>query len=107
MAYKLDPVGALTVLYSFGAGDAGYNPSEGVVRDAAGNLYGAADGGGSLACGTLYEIDTAGVFSLLHTFTCGIDGAGGGVSLSPSSTLYGNSGAGALTGGILYKFTQP
>jgi len=46
-----------TVLYAFppdGAG--GFNPSAGLIFDAAGNLYGTADGGGAGGGGTVFKI---------------------------------------------------
>jgi hypothetical protein len=42
---------ALTVLYSFGLGADGEEPDGGLVRDAAGNLYGTTYYGGNNACG--------------------------------------------------------
>jgi uncharacterized repeat protein (TIGR03803 family) len=63
------------VLYRFhGSGDGG-NPVS-VVLDPAGNLYGVTDSGGDLkcsvvftsGCGTIFKVDTAGKFSVLHTF---------------------------------------
>ena len=46
VVYKLDPAGNETVLYSFTAGADGAYPYGGVIRDAAGNLYGTTAGGG-------------------------------------------------------------
>src|ERR1039458_6513736 len=40
VVYKLDTTGHETVLYSFTGGADGGNPSAGVIRDSAGNLYG-------------------------------------------------------------------
>lgn len=61
-----------TVLYSFTGGADGANP-QGLIRDAAGNLYGVAESGGSGA-GTVWKLDTNNVFSSLYTFTGGSDG---------------------------------
>ncbi len=46
---------------------------QGLVRDSAGNLYGATlEGGGATqclnGCGTVFKLDTAGVFTVLYTF---------------------------------------
>jgi uncharacterized repeat protein (TIGR03803 family) len=49
--FKLDTTGKETVLHSFtGKADGAY-PDAGLVRDAAGNLYGTTSSGGDLACG--------------------------------------------------------
>jgi uncharacterized repeat protein (TIGR03803 family) len=47
VVFKLDPSGKETVLYTFTGGADGFNPTAGLVRDAAGNLYGTAPGGGA------------------------------------------------------------
>ena len=54
--FKLDVHGNLTVLHAFtGGADGGY-PYAGLVRDAAGDLYGTAYYGGSAGVGTVFEI---------------------------------------------------
>jgi hypothetical protein len=81
------------------------NPSvaaiPGVVRDAAGNLYGAAPSGGlttgacaTYGCGTLFKVDTTGTVSVLYQFTGGADGysAFAALILDPAGNLYGASG---------------
>jgi uncharacterized repeat protein (TIGR03803 family) len=64
-AFKLDPSGQLTVLYSFNIGsNQGYGPRAGLIMDSAGNLYGTASFGGNLkdcpkeggGCGVVYKI---------------------------------------------------
>jgi uncharacterized repeat protein (TIGR03803 family) len=60
------------VLHNFGslpAGAKGANPYAGVVRDAAGNLYGTTVNGGSSNDGAVYKIDTAGHEEVLYSFT--------------------------------------
>ena len=47
VVYELDAAGQETVLYSFMGGDDGAYPSGGVIRDSAGNLYGATSLGGT------------------------------------------------------------
>ncbi|HXM39625.1 MAG TPA: choice-of-anchor tandem repeat GloVer-containing protein [Bryobacteraceae bacterium] len=48
-------------------------PNSGVVLDASGNLYGATIYGGS-GYGTIFEVSSTGVFTILYSFTGGTDG---------------------------------
>jgi uncharacterized repeat protein (TIGR03803 family) len=70
-----------------------------VVRDAAGNLYGTASGGGAYNLGTVFKLDPAGTLTVLHNFTGGTDGANpfAGVTLDGKGNLYGT----AIYGGDL------
>jgi uncharacterized repeat protein (TIGR03803 family) len=70
--FKLDNSGKETVIYAFPGGADGYSPT-GVIRDAAGNLYGATQYGGdlsecSIGCGTVFKVDTTGKETVLHAF---------------------------------------
>lgn len=77
--YKLDSSGVETVLHSFNGGTDGAYPCGGLTLDAAGNLYGTANEGGATGNtgdnGTLFELNNAGSFTVLHTFTGGVGGA--------------------------------
>jgi uncharacterized repeat protein (TIGR03803 family) len=59
-AFKLSPVGggtwSATTLHSFGNGTDGQVPYAGVIRDAAGNLYGTTTSGGTYGGGTVFEV---------------------------------------------------
>ncbi len=94
-----------TVLHSF-VGPEGVFPTFGVVRDSAGNLYGATGYGGIYAnCdnevggGAVYRIDPAGHATTLHAFNNGTDGCfpNGGLVLDSAGNLYG------VTAGSTYK----
>jgi hypothetical protein len=50
VVFKLDAAGNFSVLYSFMGGADGGGPTAGLVRDSAGNLYGATNTGGLLSC---------------------------------------------------------
>jgi uncharacterized repeat protein (TIGR03803 family) len=66
--------GTETVLYRFTGGADGAFP-QGLVRDSAGNLYGVTTSNITApGAGTVFELDTAGVFTVLYTFTGGGDG---------------------------------
>jgi uncharacterized repeat protein (TIGR03803 family) len=75
--WKLDTAGNFSVLYSFTGTTDGAVPYAGLVMDFSGNLYGDASGGGDLSCsppfgcGTVFEINSSGNFSVLHTFSGG------------------------------------
>ena len=54
--FKLDPAGNETVLYSFAGGSDGLGPMAGLVRDAAGNLYGTTIYGGANGFGVVFKL---------------------------------------------------
>jgi uncharacterized repeat protein (TIGR03803 family) len=72
--FKMTKSGTETVLHSFTGGADGAYPQS-LIRDSAGNLYGVtAAAGSNLGAGTVFKLDTAGVFTMLYTFTGGADG---------------------------------
>jgi uncharacterized repeat protein (TIGR03803 family) len=114
VVFRLDTAGSETVLYTFSGGSDGGRPNSAPTRDTAGNfygttLYGGQDScGGGLGCGIIFQVSSAGVETVLHTFT-GPDGENpvGGVFLSPSTgNLYGlATGGGAHGLGSVYGIT--
>jgi uncharacterized repeat protein (TIGR03803 family) len=56
VVYMVNKAGNETVLYSFPNGSGGGNPSAGVIRDAAGVLYGTATNGGSKSGGLVFKL---------------------------------------------------
>jgi uncharacterized repeat protein (TIGR03803 family) len=81
--FEVDATAEETVLHSFTVGTEGQYPVEGLVRDAAGNLYGityqggksTCNNGSGTGCGTVFELDNTGKLTVLHNFTGGKDGA--------------------------------
>jgi uncharacterized repeat protein (TIGR03803 family) len=80
VVFKLDANGQESLVHSFSGPDG--NDPAGLVRDAAGNLYGLTQLGGTATCtgivqyngcGVIFEITAAGEFSVLYSFA----GAGG------------------------------
>jgi uncharacterized repeat protein (TIGR03803 family) len=71
-----------TTLYNFTGGSDGAAPYAGVNRDPAGNLYGTTEYGGDMSCyapygcGVVYEVNSAGTETVLHTFSGNPDGLG-------------------------------
>ena len=98
--FQLDTAGKETILHSFagppdGGGDGAY-PYVGVIRDAAGNLYGVTAGGGAYCCGVVYKVDTTGSETLLYSFTGGSDGGGpdSALVMDKAGNLYGTTSSG-------------
>lgn len=121
VVFKMDPSGTVTALYTFTGGADGGFPLAGVVLDAAGNLYGTTEWGGvtggsctnSFGCGVMFKLDpSSGTETVLHTFTGGADGSGGGgLVLDATGNLYGTTGGAVFkldtvgTFTVLYTFT--
>ena len=104
------------VLHSFGnnAGNRnqdGNRPYDGLIFDAAGNLYGVTYGGGTYTYGTAFELTpTAGggwTEQVLHSFN-GTDGAGpqAGLIFDADGNLYGTTaGGGTYNDGTVFELT--
>jgi len=106
------------VLHSFARGPNGHAPRSGVVRDSAGNLYGATDfANGSY--GVVYKLDTSRHLTILNRFT-GLPGGSqpNGLIRDADGVLYGTTFLGGTynfgvvfsvdaSGGeqVLYEFT--
>ena len=73
--FKLDANGKLTLLHSFAGTPDGVNPLAGLLRDAAGNLYGTTKYGGTNGgYGTVFKLSAKGKLTLLHSFAGTPDG---------------------------------
>jgi len=107
-----------TVIHSFSGPD-GAAPVAGLTMDAAGNLYGTAQGGGYTGgscgtggCGTVFKLKHEGsgwIFNPLYTFT-GPDGGGPSarVVIGPDGSLYGTTVAGGTANqGTVFKLSPP
>jgi uncharacterized repeat protein (TIGR03803 family) len=106
--FKLDATGALTVLYSFTGGMDGGDPDGTLVRDSEGNLYGTTVSGGSHQSGTVWKLDPSGVETVLHSFSCAVDGCTpmAGV-VRAGGNLYGVAYYGGPYGqGTVWKLTN-
>jgi len=108
--FKVDTKGNETPLYNFTGGADGGSPSyAGLVRDAAGNLYGTAPTGGTKSdFGVVFKIDTTGKESVLYRFK-GTDGRipDGSLAIDSHGNLYGTTTlGGAYNGGVIYKISR-
>jgi uncharacterized repeat protein (TIGR03803 family) len=109
--FKIDTAGNETVLHHFLGHADGCSPSQGLVIDSSGTLFGTTSYCGSSEKGTIFKIDAAGTFTLLHSFTgTSSDGAQpqwGHLALGKSGELYGVTwGGGAYGSGVLYKLSR-
>lgn len=109
--FKLSPTGKETVLYAFTGGTDGGIPVGGVVQDSVGNLYGVALSGGNLGCndgygcGAVFEVDTAGTETVLHSFIGGNDGMWpAGIIRDQEGNFYGSTTQGGqFNNGTVFK----
>src|SRR5580700_3611337 len=88
----------------------GAGPYAGVIRDAAGNLYGTTPAGGPWNQGVVYKVTPAGQELVLYAFTGGADGASPAAGVIADSsgnlygtTLYGGAAPGTKGSGVVYK----
>ncbi len=109
--YKLSPSGKMTILHSFSGSPDGSSPYEGLVRDAAGNLYGTTWSGGvamcnaGAGCGTVFKVNSTGKETILHRFGAATDGTqpDGNMARDKAGNLYGSTDFGGIGFGIVYK----
>jgi uncharacterized repeat protein (TIGR03803 family) len=95
--YKIDNAGNETVLHSFAGGSDGASPVAGLVRDSAGNLYGATpNGGGPSSSGTVFKVNSSGKETVLHGFAGGARGSlpQRGVIVDSAGNIYGTTEVG-------------
>ena len=95
--FKLDSSGALTTLHVFAGGPTdGASPQDGLIRDAAGNIYGATFRGGANNGGVVFRLDAAGRETVLYDFTGGADGSVPQLGVRDAAgNLYGTTGSNA------------
>jgi uncharacterized repeat protein (TIGR03803 family) len=116
VVFKVDTTGRETVLYSFTGGADGGQPYAGLIRDAAGNLYGTTRYGGvtfgvcaqTNPCGVVFKLDALGTETVLYSFTGGADGGQpyAGLIRDAAGNLYGTTLYGGTSGeGVVFKLT--
>jgi uncharacterized repeat protein (TIGR03803 family) len=100
--FKLGPKGKETILHSFAGTPDGEDPRSVLVRDAAGNLYGTTQYGGSGGgYGTVFKLDAKGELTVLHSFAGTPDGEDpyAGLLRDKAGNLYGTTQYGGTGGG--------
>jgi uncharacterized repeat protein (TIGR03803 family) len=105
IVFKLNPSGHETVLHNFSTGTAaaatnGANPAGGLVRDAAGNLYGTTTFGGDLSCdvgygcGTVFRLDPTNRLTVFQRFHWTNGNLPQATLVLDGENLYGSTGLG-------------
>ncbi len=99
--FELAPDGTETVLYAFTGGSDGNDPTAGLIKDKAGNLYGTTAFGGAHHDGTVFKLAPDGTETVLHAFTSGADGADpfAGLIKDKAGNLFGTTDFGGGTSG--------
>ncbi len=114
LIYRLSPSGAgwtQNVIYYFQAGTDGADPFAGLISDTAGNLYGAAAGGGSNRGGTVFQLTPSGGswdFNTLYSLAQGSGNVGpyGTLVMDAAGNLYGTTLTdGAHGSGSVFRLT--
>jgi uncharacterized repeat protein (TIGR03803 family) len=110
--WRLTARGAFETLYSFcakgGCAD-GSAPQQVLLEGSDGNLYGATAGGGTFACGTLYQLTPAGALTTLHSFSLDVDGClPVGLVQHTNGTFYGTTheAAPVVEGGTIFSLSM-
>jgi uncharacterized repeat protein (TIGR03803 family) len=113
-AFKMDGTGKLVWLHKF-QGANGDEPFPGLLRDAAGNLFGTTAYGGkveqacsSLGCGVAFELDKSGKETVLHKFTGGADGNSpvGPLVEDRGGNLYGATASSGNGFGTVFRLSR-
>ncbi len=107
--FEIDRTGVYHVLYTFAGGTDGANPWSGLLRDAAGNLYGTSEAGGSAGFGTVFRLSPNGQKTILYNFQGGTDGAYpfGELITDGQGNLFGTTYKGGLDdNGTVYKLSS-
>lgn len=100
--FKLSPNGTETVLHAFGVADNdGLDPQAPLIRDSAGNLYGATLHGGAQNEGAVFKVAADGTETVLYSFgTARADGQNpaAGLVMDGAGNLYGTTELGGAYG---------
>ena len=110
VVFKLSPAQEFwdeTILHIFSGGSDGEYPGWPLTMDAAGNLYGVTQGGGSGGYGTVFELSPPGTWNLqtLYRFSAAEGVPNGGLLLDSAGNIYGTTFGNSNHTGIIFKLT--
>lgn len=104
----------LSTLHTFGLPAGGQYPGGSLTVDAAGNLYGMTEGGGTFNRGTIFELSppsSAGPWTetVIYNFTNDADdnGLGGYLIVDAAGNLYGTTSYGGTGSGTVFQLAPP
>ena len=105
--FQLTPSGSFNILYVFPLPTEAQAsvPNGGLLRDAAGDLFGTTQSGGDYFQGSVFEFTASGTFKTLYSFTGGADGGmpTQGLASDGKGNFYGaTSKGGAFGGGVIF-----
>jgi len=109
--FRISPSGSShSILHSFTNSPDGGNPVAGLVQGSDGNFYGTTkqggtNGGGTASGGTVFQFNTNGSLTILHSFNTSVDGAPlAGLAQGTDGNFYGTTyNAGAYAGGTVFR----
>lgn len=110
--FRITPTGVLTTLYSFSCSPQGVCPQgqgllTGVTFGSNGNLFGAANWGGTFNAGTLFELNRSGQLSVFYNFNVAPNTPHvNGLTLASDGNLYGTNVGSAFVPRTIFKVTE-
>ena len=108
--YRITPAGAYTMMVDFDGVHTlgGYEAFAGLIAGADGNLYGATIWGGQFGYGVIFQMTTAGAYSVRYSFAAPTgDGAYATPMQHTSGKIYGTTTRGGGGGkGVVYSFSD-
>jgi len=108
--FTITPSGVLTTLHSFtGSGRDGSEPTAPLILGPDGNFYGTTAYGGTRSSGTVFRMTPQGLWTNLHSFTYGSDGAlpWAALVLGTDGNFYGTTFYGGTYGyGTVFSITS-
>lgn len=97
---------SINTLHDFTGAAGGYSPEVGVVQAPNGKFYGVLTSGCANSFGGIYEITPSGAFTLMYSFTGGIDGGNpkAALCLAANGKFYGTTYTGGTGNGTIFSY---
>jgi uncharacterized repeat protein (TIGR03803 family) len=108
-AYKYTRSGTFSTIYQFNDSRAGSFVAAGLIQGLDGNLYGAAEFGGTSNCGTIFKISRSGTLLKVYSFPCdgGVGGPFAALVQASDGNFYGTTTQGGIQAlGTVFKLDQ-